>query len=38
MLSVSPHNGRLAKEAGASGFLEKPFKKQELLSLVTRFA
>lgn len=38
MLSASPHIARLAKEAGASGFLEKPFKKQELLSLVERFA
>ena len=34
MVSASPHIARLAKEACADDFLEKPFRRRELLDLV----
>lgn len=36
VVSASPHIAQLAKDAGADGFLEKPFKQKELLELVAR--
>ena len=36
IISASPQIGKLAKAACADGFLEKPFKKQDLLDLVDR--
>jgi CheY-like chemotaxis protein len=37
MLSASPHIQRLAKEAGAEDFLEKPFTLKDLLEMVKRY-
>lgn len=36
IISASPNIGRLAKAACADAFLEKPFKKKDLLDLVAR--
>jgi len=36
VLSASPQMDRPAMAAGASGFLEKPFKRQDLLDMVRR--
>lgn len=36
IVSATPHIARLAAEAGADGFLEKPFKGAELLGLIGR--
>lgn len=36
IVSAAPHIGRLAQNALADGFLEKPFQKQELLELVRK--
>lgn len=38
MLSASPYIQRLALEAGANDFLEKPFKLKELMQLVEKYA
>jgi DNA-binding response OmpR family regulator len=38
MLSASPQIGKLAKEAGADEFLDKPFKKNDLLEMVRKYA
>lgn len=34
MLSASPHIGEQAKDAGADGFLEKPFHIRDLVNIV----
>lgn len=36
ILSASPHVGKLATSAGADGFLEKPFRMQDLRDTVER--
>lgn len=36
MLSASPHIESLAMQAGADGFLEKPFRYQDLMELLQR--
>ena len=36
MLSASPQIASLAKEAGANEFLEKPFRKNDLLEMVKK--
>ena len=38
MLSANPAIGRLSQEAGATDFLEKPFKLKNLLELVEKYA
>jgi len=37
MVSASPHIARLAKEACADDFLEKPFKRRDLLGMVEKY-
>lgn len=37
VVSATPHVAHLAKEACADGFLEKPFRQRELLSLVEQY-
>lgn len=36
MLSASPHIARMAKEAGADDFLEKPFRKSQLIAVIDK--
>jgi CheY-like chemotaxis protein len=36
MISASPHIARLAKQAGADDFVEKPFKMHELRQIIAR--
>jgi DNA-binding response OmpR family regulator len=37
MLSANPNIGKMAKEAGADDYLEKPFKLQDLLALMNKY-
>ncbi len=36
MVSATPHVARMAKEACADGFLEKPFRQKELLAMAAQ--
>lgn len=38
ILSASPHIHRMAKDAGANDFLEKPFSLKDLLEMVKKYA
>jgi DNA-binding response OmpR family regulator len=37
MISAHPHAGKSASDAGADGFLPKPFDLEELLSVVAKY-